>query len=284
MPEDRVKPAVQPRQPGSEAAMTPPPEFDSPRYRPAGKLTGRVALVTGGDSGIGRAVAVLFAREGADVAVVYLDEHQDAADTKTIVEQHGRRCVTIAGDAGDPAFCREAVRQTVERLGQLDILVNNVAEQHVEMDLRDITPAQLERTFKTNIYSYVFMTQAALDHLKAGAAVINTTSVNAYKGNARLIDYTATKGAIVALTRSLALTLADAGIRVNGVAPGPIWTPLIPSTFDAAHIEKFGRNVAMQRPGQPWEVATAFVFLASDDSSYMTGQILHPNGGTIVNG
>jgi hypothetical protein len=264
--------------------MTPPPEFDSDRYHAAGKLTGRVALVTGGDSGIGRAVAVLFAREGADVAIVYLDEHEDATATKTIVESHGVRCLTIAGDAGDPAFCQNAVRQTVERLGKLDILVNNVAEQHVEIDLRDITPASLERTFKTNLYSYVFMTQAALDHLKAGATVINTTSVNAYKGNAKLIDYTASKGAIVALTRSLALTLAEDGIRVNGVAPGPIWTPLIPATFDAGHIEKFGQNVALKRPGQPWEVATAYVYLASDDSAYMTGQILHPNGGTIVNG
>jgi NAD(P)-dependent dehydrogenase (short-subunit alcohol dehydrogenase family) len=284
MPQDQPPPAMQPRQPGSEAAMAPPPEFDSPHYRAAGKLTGRVALVTGGDSGIGRAVASLFAREGADVAIAYLDEHEDAEDTQTYVKSQGRRCIAIAGDAGDPNFCKKAIDQTVRQLGKLDILVNNAAEQHVEMDLRDITPEQLERTFRTNIYACFFMTQAALDHLKPGASIINTTSVNAYKGNARLIDYTTTKGAILALTRSLALALVERGIRVNGVAPGPIWTPLIPATFSADHVKHFGEQVPMKRAGQPWEVATAFVFLASDDSSYVTGQILHPNGGTIVNG
>ena len=236
-------------------------------------------MITGGDSGIGRAVAILFATEGADVAIVYLNEHDDAAETKRRVEAEGRRCVTFAGDVGREPFCQEVVQQTVAALGQLDILVNNAAEQHPQDSLAKITAEQLERTFRTNIFAYFYLSKAALPHFHAGSAIINTTSVTAYRGSAHLLDYSATKGAIVAFTRSLALALADQGIRVNGVAPGPIWTPLIPSTFDEDKVAHFGADVPLQRAGQPEEIAPSYVFLASDDASYMTGQVLHPNGG-----
>jgi NAD(P)-dependent dehydrogenase (short-subunit alcohol dehydrogenase family) len=277
-------PQHQDRQPGIESAMTSRPRAEDQAYRGSGKLQGQVALITGGDSGIGRAVAILFAKEGADVALVYLNEHDDAAETKRRVEAEGRRCVTFAGDVGLEPFCHDVVQQTIAALGQLDILVNNAAEQHPQDSLAKITAEQLERTFRTNIFSYFYMSKAALPHFHAGSAIINTTSVTAYRGSPQLLDYSATKGAIVAFTRSLALALADQGIRVNGVAPGPIWTPLIPSTFTEDKVANFGANVPLQRAGQPEEVAPSYVFLASDDASYMTGQVLHPNGGEVING
>ncbi len=277
-------PQHQERQPGMESEMTPKPEVIKPEYHGSGKLLDKAAVITGGDSGIGRAVAVYFAREGADVAIVYLDEHSDAEETKRMVEQEGRRCITISGDVGEEEVCRNAVRQTVDAFGRLDILVNNAAVQFEKSSIEEIGADQLLRTFKTNIFSHFFMTKAALKHLKPGGTIINTTSVTAYQGNDRLIDYSATKGAIVAFTRSLATSLAEKGIRVNGVAPGPIWTPLIPASFPESHVERFGGNVPMKRAGQPEEVAPCYVFLASTDSSYMTGQVLHPNGGKIVNG
>jgi NAD(P)-dependent dehydrogenase (short-subunit alcohol dehydrogenase family) len=279
-----LPPQHQDQQPGIESEMTPRPKFENRKYKGSDKLLNKVALITGGDSGIGRAVAVYFAREGADVSIVYLNEHEDAEKTKREVEQEGRRCLLISGDVGDEAFCQRAVEQTVEEFGQLDILVNNAAEQHPQESIEHITAEQLERTFRTNIFSYFFMTQAAMEHLKKGSAIINTTSVTAYRGSPGLLDYSATKGAIVAFTRSLSQSLAEKNIRVNGVAPGPIWTPLIPSTFSPEKVATFGADVPMKRPGQPEEVAPSFVFLASDDSSYMTGQILHPNGGEMVNG
>jgi NAD(P)-dependent dehydrogenase (short-subunit alcohol dehydrogenase family) len=264
--------------------MTPRPRAEDPQYRGAGKLHGKAALITGGDSGIGRAVALAFAAEGADVAVVYLNEHGDAEETKRQVEAKGRRCLTVAGDVGDEALCRTAVGQAVTELGRLDILVNNAAEQHPQDSIEKISAAQLERTFRTNIFSFFYMTKAALPHLKNGGVIINTTSVTAYRGSPQLLDYSATKGAIVAFTRSLAHALVKQGIRVNGVAPGPIWTPLIPATFPPDKVAQFGADVPMGRPGQPEEVAPCYVFLASDDASYMAGQILHPNGGEVVNG
>jgi NAD(P)-dependent dehydrogenase (short-subunit alcohol dehydrogenase family) len=277
-------PQHQDQQPGIEAEMTPQPRAEDTRYRGSDKLRGKVALITGGDSGIGRATAILFAKEGADVAIVYLNEHQDAEETRRQVEQEGRRCLTIAGDVGDEGFCRQSVQRTLDEFGHLEILVNNAAEQHPQESIEDISAEQLERTFRTNIFAYFFLVKAALPHLKEGSAIINTTSVTAYKGSPQLLDYSATKGAIVAFTRSLSQALVEKGIRVNGVAPGPIWTPLIPATFDEEKVAQFGADVPMKRPGQPEEVAHCYVFLASDDSSYMAGQILHPNGGTVVNG
>jgi NAD(P)-dependent dehydrogenase (short-subunit alcohol dehydrogenase family) len=274
----------QDQQPGRESEMDPRPGAAGRPRRGSDKLKDKVALITGGDSGIGRATAIAFAREGADVAIVYLNEHEDAAETKRLVEREGRRFLSVAGDVGDPSFCREAVRKTTEAFGRLDMLVNNAAEQHPQDSIEKISPEQLERTFRTNIFSQFFMAQAALPHLKGGAVIINTTSVTAYHGNPQLLDYSATKGAIVALTRSLSNSLIEKSIRVNGVAPGPIWTPLIPSTFPPEKVEKFRKNTPMKRPGQPEEVAPCFVFLDSEDSSYITGQILHPNGGQIVNG
>lgn len=277
-------PQHQERQPGIEAEMQPRPKAVKPGYGGCGRLQHRVAVITGGDSGIGRATAVAFAREGADVAILYLDEHQDAAETRRLVEKEGRRCLAIAGDIGDESFCREAVQQVVDEFGWLDVLVNNAGEQHVQESIEDISAEQLDRTFRTNIYAMFFMTKAALPHLKEGSSIINTASVTAYAGNPTLIDYSSTKGAIVAFTRSLALNLAQKGIRVNGVAPGPIWTPLIPASFPEERVETFGADKPLGRAGQPEEVAPSYVFLASDDSSYMTGQVLHPNGGSIVNG
>ncbi|WP_119315833.1 SDR family oxidoreductase [Calidithermus terrae] len=269
--------------PGLESEMRPRPKAEDPGYRGCGKLEGKVALVTGGDSGIGRAVAIAFAKEGADVAIAYLQEHSDAEETKRRVEEHGRRCIAIAGDLGDEVVCRQVVQRVIETFGRLDVLVNNAAEQTPQERLEDISAEQLERTFRTNIFAYFYLTKAALPHLKEGSAVINTTSVTAYRGSPHLLDYSATKGAIVAFTRSLAGNLVKRGIRVNGVAPGPIWTPLIPSTFPEEKVEKFGEDVPMGRPGQPEEVAPSYVFLASDDASYFAGQILHPNGGEVIN-
>ncbi|HRI38972.1 MAG TPA: SDR family oxidoreductase, partial [Nitrospira sp.] len=267
-----------------ESEMTPKPKSEDQKHHGRGKLHQKVALITGGDSGIGRAVAIAFAREGADLAVAYLDEHKDAEETQRLVEQEGRRCVLIPGDVGDYEHCRQAVDKSLRELGRLDILINNAAQQQPQDSLEKITPAQLERTFRTNIFSYFFMAQAALPHLGEGSSIINTTSVTAYKGSPQLLDYSSTKGAIVSFTRSLSMALAEKKIRVNAVAPGPIWTPLIPSTFPADKVATFGSDVPLKRAGQPEEVAPSYVFLASEDASYMTGQILHPNGGTVVNG
>lgn len=285
MPQKKTLPPQHQReQPGRQYKMQPQPESGAREYRGSGKLTDRKALITGGDSGIGRGVAVLFAKEGADVAVVYRNEHRDAKETRRLVEAEDRKCILIAGDIGDEKFCRRAVGQTVKELGGLSILVNNAAEQHPRESIEKISEKQLERTFRTNIFSIFFVTKAALKRLKKGAAIINTTSVTAYRGSAHLLDYSATKGAIVAFTRSLSQALTEKKIRVNAVAPGPIWTPLIPSTFTEEQVETFGSDVPLKRPGQPDEVAACYVFLASDDASYMTGQVLHPNGGEIING
>ena len=277
-------PQRQRRQPGIETRMRPRPQADNPTARGTGKLRGKVALITGGDSGIGRAVAVAFAKEGADVAIVYLNEHGDARETVRLVEECGVRAFRLAGDVGREPFCREAVRGVIRRLGRLDVLVNNAAEQHPRASLREITAAQLERTFRTNIFSCFYMTKAALRHLRRGSAVINTSSVTAYRGSPHLLDYASTKGAIVAFTRSLSQALATRGIRVNAVAPGPIWTPLIPASFPPRKVATFGSDVPLGRAGEPAEVAPCYVLLASDDGAYMTGQVLHPNGGEIVNG
>ncbi|PYL08446.1 MAG: NAD(P)-dependent oxidoreductase [Verrucomicrobia bacterium] len=277
-------PQRQERQPGREHKMKPRPKAEDERHRGSGKLRAKVAVITGGDSGIGRAVAIAFAKEDADVSVVYLEEEKDANETKRLVEKEGRKCLLISGDVGQEEFCQKAVELTVKEFGKIDILVNNAAEQHLRESIEKITEMDLERTFRTNIFSFFFMTKAAMKHLKNGATIINTTSVTAYKGNPELLDYSSTKGAITAFTRSLSQALAEKGIRVNGVAPGPIWTPLIPSTYPSKDVETFGSDVPLRRPGQPEEIAPSFVFLASDDSSYMTGQVLHPNGGTIVNG
>mgnify|MGYP003582599773 FL=1 len=270
--------------PGHESQLEPKPEWE-PRYPGSGRLAGREAHATGADSGIGRAVAALYAREGADIAILYLCEHDDAKKTAQIVEGEGQQALTIAGDIGDKAFCEDAVKQVVDRFGALDILVNNAGEQHPDQDITDISEEQLRRTFQTNIFGMFFLTQAARPHLKKGAAIINCTSVTMYQGSSELLDYSSTKGAITAFTRSLSENLVKDGIRVNAVAPGPIWTPLNPSGGASPEkLEHFGESVPMGRPGQPNEVAPAFLFLACEDSSYMSGQVLHPNGGTIVNG
>ncbi|HWH22840.1 MAG TPA: SDR family oxidoreductase [Allosphingosinicella sp.] len=268
--------------PGHESELEPKPDWE-PRYPGSGRLEGKVALITGADSGIGRAVAALFAREGADIAIHYLCEHDDARKTKEIVEAEGRRAITVAGDVGDKEECERAVRETIDKLGRLDILVNNAAEQHPDEEITEITEEQLKRTFQTNIFGYFFMVQAARPHLKKGAAIINCTSVTHYKGSAQLLDYASTKGAIVAFTRSLSESLIEDGVRVNAVAPGPIWTPLNPFGGQPPEkIPEFGKDVPMGRPGQPNEVAPSFLFLACEDGIYMSGQVLHPNGGTIV--
>jgi NAD(P)-dependent dehydrogenase (short-subunit alcohol dehydrogenase family) len=269
--------------PGHESELEPKPDWE-PRYPGSGRLKGKVALITGADSGIGRAVAALYAREGADIAIVYLCEHDDAQKTKEIVEAEGRKAITIAGDLGEKDFCDRVVRETVDKLGKLDILVNNAGEQHPDEEITDITEEQLKRTFQTNIFSMFFLTQAARPHLKEGAAIVNCTSITMYKGSKLLLDYSATKGAITAFTRSLSENLIDKGIRVNAVAQGPIWTPLNPFGGQPPEkIKDFGKDTPMGRPGQPNEVAPSFLFLACEDSRYMSGQVLHPNGGTIVN-
>ncbi len=271
-------------QPGLEHRMDPAPEYIKPDYRAADKLSGRAALITGGDSGVGRAVAIAFAREGADVAIAYVGKEQsDANETARLVREAGRRALLLEGDIGRGETCRDFVERTVAEFGRLDILVNNAAEQHTRESIADISEVQLERTFRTNLFAQFYLVKAALPHLKPGSVILNTTSITAYAGHPQLIDYASTKGAIVAFTRSLALNLAEKQIRVNAVAPGPIWTPLIPATFPEDKVKSFGQNTPLGRAGQPSEVAPCYVFLASDDASYITGQVLHPNGGRIVN-
>lgn len=271
----------QDEQPGTEEKMNPQPEFERPS--PRKKLGNKVALITGGDSGIGRAVALAFAEEGANVAISYLDEYEDAEKTLRMIEERGAKGILIPGDVSDKQHCFYVVQQTLRIFGKLDIVVNNAAQQYPQDNLEDISEEQLLKTFSTNIFSYFYIAQAALPHLKDGSCIINSSSVTAYRGSQHLMDYAATKGAIVAFTRSLSANLAKRGIRVNGVAPGPIWTPLIPASFSEEKVEEFGENVPLGRPGEPKEVAPSYVFLASEDSSYMTGQFLHPNGGEIIN-
>lgn len=276
----------QDRQPGLQTLMDPQPVSQNPDLFGSHQLIEKVALITGGDSGIGRAVAIAFAREGASIAIAYLNETRDAEETRELIEGEGGECLLIAGDIGEEAFCRKAVDATIEQFGRLDILVNNAAEQHESNSILDIDEATLVRTFRTNCYAMFFLTKAALPHLKRqkGSTIINTTSVTAYRGSPGLLDYSATKGAIVSFTRSLSQSLVADGIRVNAVAPGPIWTPLIPASYDEEKVSVFGSDSPMGRAGEPWECAECYVFLASQASSYMTGQVLHPNGGEIING
>ncbi len=274
----------QTKQPGLEHAMDPAPVIIRDSYKGSGKLEGKIALITGGDSGIGRSIAVHYAREGADVAIVYLSEDHDAHDTRAMVEAEGKSCILIKGDIREESFCKNAVGSTIREFGKLNILINNAAEQHPQKEVTAISQSQLLETFATNIYSFFYLTQAALPHLHEGDSIINTTSITAYHGSPGLLDYSATKGAITSFTRSLSGNLIEKGIRVNAVAPGPIWTPLIPSTFDEEKVAEFGKDTPFKRPGQPCEVAPCYVFLASEDASYMSGQILHPNGGQVVNG
>jgi NAD(P)-dependent dehydrogenase (short-subunit alcohol dehydrogenase family) len=285
-PETELPEQSQSRQPGRQHKMTPLPRTIRESYRGSGKLQGKTALITGGDSGIGRSVAVMFAREGANCTIVYLEEDQDAAEAQRLVEQEGVRCLLQKGDIGKPANCQKFVDKTIQKFGRLDILVNNAAEQHPQEEIDAIDEKQLLATFRTNVFSMFYLCQAALPHLKQqpGSSIINTTSVTAYRGSPGLLDYAATKGAIVSFTRSLSQKLAAEGIRVNAVAPGPIWTPLIPATFDSKKVAKFGSDTPLGRPGQPDECGSCYVFLASDDTSYITGQVLHPNGGEIING
>ena len=287
--EEIERPASQPPEqqddrPGHESAMKQKPVAEKPTHVGTGKLQDRVVLITGGDSGIGRAVAIAFAKEGARLVLSYLEEGEDAAETKRMVEEKGAECMTVAGDIGEEVHCQRLVGRAIEEFGRLDILINNAAEQHPQDDITDISAEQLERTFRTNIFAMFYLTKAAMPHLKKGSSIINTTSVTAYRGSPQLLDYSSTKGAIVAFTRSLSMALIEKGIRVNAVAPGPVWTPLIPSTFPPDKVEGFGQQVPMKRAGQPEEIALCYVFLASDDASYMSGQVLHPNGGEVING
>jgi NAD(P)-dependent dehydrogenase (short-subunit alcohol dehydrogenase family) len=270
------------RQPGKEYLMKPKPEIIRKSYKGSEKLKNKIALITGGDSGIGRAVAVHFAREGADIAVIYLEENKDAKETKKLVEKEGRRCIIIPGDITDKGFCKTAVERTAAEFGEINILINNAAEQHVKESLEEINLDDMEQTFKTNIFSMFYITKPALKYMREGDSIINTTSVTAYRGSSHLLDYSSTKGAIVTFTRSLSQNLVERKIRVNAVAPGPIWTPLIPATFKEKEVATFGQDTAIGRAGQPSEVAPAYVFLASEDSSYMVGQVIHINGGDFI--
>ena len=279
---NHIPPQHQNQQPGIEFQMNPSPIFDNPSYVGSGKLGNKVALITGGDSGIGKAVAIAFAKEGANVSIVYLNEDEDANVTKKIIEDYGRRCLLIKGDLSQEKFCSEIVHKTIDFYGKCDILVNNAAVQYEQQSILDITSEQLEKTFQTNIFSLFYITKALLPHLKEASSIINTTSVTAYEGNKTLLDYSSSKGAIVSFTRSLALNLIEKGIRVNGVAPGPIWTPLIPASYGEKKVSSFGSNTPMKRPGQPFELAPTYVYLASEDSNYVTGQTLHVNGGIMV--
>jgi NAD(P)-dependent dehydrogenase (short-subunit alcohol dehydrogenase family) len=272
----------QKEKPGKQSKMKPLPT-EGGEYQGANKLLNKVAIITGGDSGIGRSIAILYAREGADCVVVYFNEHEDAKRTQDLVEKEGRECLLISGNLEEEEFSKEIVKKTIKKFGKIDIVVNNAADQTPRDDISEISSEQLIKTFKTNIFSQFYLVKAALKHMKENSCIINTTSVTAYRGSAHLLDYSSTKGAIVSFTRSLALSLAEKNIRVNGVAPGPVWTPLIPATFKGEKIEKFGHKVALKRAGQPDEIAPCYVFLASNDSSYMTGQVLHPNGGEIIN-
>lgn len=276
--------AKQNKQPGIEAKMDPRPEVIKANYKGAGKLNDKVALITGGDSGIGRSVAVHFAREGANIAIVYLDEDVDAIETQKMVEAEGKSCLLIKGDVKNPSFCRKAVETTVKEFGKINILVNNAGMQVPQKDPKKIDDKQLEDTFRTNIFGYFYFAHEVLEYFQAGDTIINTTSVTAYRSSPNLIDYSSTKGAITSFTRSLATNLAKEGIRVNAVAPGPVWTPLIVSTFDEEKIKSFGSETAMERAGQPSELGPSYVFLASDDASFITGQVIHVNGGEVVNG
>jgi len=279
-----LPPQHQDQRPGKETEMPPRPAYEGRKYLAAGKLRGKVAVVTGGDSGIGRAVALAYAREGADIALLYLNEVEDADEARRQIEEAGRRCLCFAGDVADGEFCSKVVAEVLNSLGRIDVLVNNAGEQHPQERLEDITEEQWERTFRTNIFGMFQLTKAVLPHLGEGSTIVNTTSITAYKGHPKLIDYSSPKGAITSFTRSLSLNLASRGIRVNAVAPGPIWTPLIPSTFPEDTVAHFGESTPMGRPGQPEELAPAYVFLACNDSSYVSGQVLHINGGSVVNG
>lgn len=277
-------PQKQNKQPGIEAKMDPRPEYIKSTYKASGKLTGKVALITGGDSGIGRAVTVHYAREGADVGIVYFDEDVDAKETQQIVEKLGRKCLLFKGDIKKPSFCKDTVKKMIAEFGKLNILVNNAGMQVPEKNPEAIDDKVLQDTFKTNIFAYFYFAEAALEHMQDGDSIINTTSVTAYRSSPNLIDYSSTKGAITSFTRSLATNVVERNIRVNAVAPGPVWTPLIVSTFDEKKIKDFGSQTAMKRAGQPSELGPAYVFLASDDSSFITGQVIHVNGGEVVNG
>ncbi len=270
--------------PGSEQKMNPKPVVDDPDYIPSGKLNDKIVFITGGDSGIGKATAILLAKEGAKIAIVYLNEHEDADETRSIIENYGSECLLIPGDISKEDFCKDAVQQTIDKYGRIDVLINNAAEQHEAKEITDIETKNLVHTFEVNIFSMFYITKAVLPHMKEGSAIINTTSVTAYKGSPELLDYSSTKGAIVAFTRSLSQNLVKKNIRVNGVAPGPIWTPLIPASYEGEKVSEHGKKTPMKRPGQPVEVAPCYLFLATNASSYMTGQILHPDGGTVVNG
>ncbi|MBL8497441.1 SDR family NAD(P)-dependent oxidoreductase [Nitrosomonas sp. JL21] len=283
-PKKQVRPQQHQSRPGSEDELNPPAETKPKHYAPSGKLAGKVCLITGGDSGIGKAASLLFAKEGADIAIAYLSETDDAAKTKQEIEAFGKSCLLIKADLSEEANCKTAIEKTIEHFGQLDILINNAALHWEAESLSDISTEQLMTTFSSNFFSCFWLSKYALPHLKKGSCIINTTSVTAYRGSPHLIDYSSTKGAIVTFTRSLALNLIDKGIRVNAVAPGPIWTPLIASSFDPEKVAAFGSDSPMKRAGMPNEVAPCFLFLASEDASYMTGQVLHPNGGEVING